>query len=279
MKSMVFVDLDCTLWWNEVIPESALVAISHAVANGHLVLANTGRTRCTAWPKLKDLPLNGQVYAAGAEIWLNGERIFFQPLPVAKIKRLLEKLSNYDIGIATEGSEKLFGNDRSRQRFDAGFKTDDDQKEQAKVAFEYITMPDFSQMKEEDYDDVMKLSLVDVQMETLDSIFEEEDMVFTVFGVQDEDELINGEVTQHAYNKGNAFEIIQNILGKKYRTIALGDSENDITMLDAADLAIAMGNATEETKKHADYITAAVLDDGLYQAFEYAGLLGRAEQE
>lgn len=279
MKSMVFVDLDCTLWWNEVIPESALVAISHAVANGHLVLANTGRTRCTAWPKLKDLPLNGQVYAAGAEIWLNGERIFFQPLPVAKIKRLLEKLSNYDIGIATEGSEKLFGNDRSRQRFDAGFKTDDDQKEQAKVAFEYITMPDFSQMKEEDYDDVMKLSLVDVQMETLDSIFEEEDMVFTVFGVQDEDELINGEVTQHAYNKGNAFEIIQNILGKKYRTIALGDSENDITMLDAADLAIAMGNATEETKKHADYITAAVLDDGLYQAFEYAGLLETEDQK
>lgn len=279
MKSMVFVDLDCTLWWNEVIPESALVAISHAVANGHLVLANTGRTRCTAWPKLKDLPLNGQVYAAGAEIWLNGERIFFQPLPVAKTKRLLEKLSNYDIGIATEGSEKLFGNDRSRQRFDAGFKTDDDQKEQAKVAFEYITMPDFSQMKEEDYDDVMKLSLVDVQMETLDSIFEEEDMVFTVFGVQDEDELINGEVTQHAYNKGNAFEIIQNILGKKYRTIALGDSENDITMLDTADLAIAMGNATEETKKHADYITAAVLDDGLYQAFEYAGLLETEDQK
>lgn len=279
MKSMVFVDLDCTLWWNEVIPESALVAIRQAVANGHLVLANTGRTRCTAWPKLKDLPLNGQVYAAGAEIWLNGECIFFQPLPVAKTKRLLEKLSNYDIGIATEGSEKLFGNDRSRQRFDAGFKTDDDQKEQAKVAFEYITMPDFSQMKEEDYDDVMKLSLVDVQMETLDSIFEEEDMVFTVFGVQDEDELINGEVTQHAYNKGNAFEIIQNILGKKYRTIALGDSENDITMLDAADLAIAMGNATEETKKHADYITAAVLDDGLYQAFEYAGLLETEDQK
>ncbi|EJW94741.1 protein containing HAD superfamily hydrolase-like, type 3 domain protein [gut metagenome] len=34
-----------------------------------------------------------------------------------------------------------------------------------------------------------------------------------------------------------------------------------------------MGNATEETKQHADYVTASVLDDGLYQAFEYAGLL------
>lgn len=38
-------------------------------------------------------------------------------------------------------------------------------------------------------------------------------------------------------------------------TLAVGDAENDISMLDAAGFAICMKNGTEETKKHADYLT------------------------
>ena len=38
-------------------------------------------------------------------------------------------------------------------------------------------------------------------------------------------------------------------------TIAVGDAENDIPMLEAAGLGVAMKNASEEIKKHADYIT------------------------
>lgn len=39
-------------------------------------------------------------------------------------------------------------------------------------------------------------------------------------------------------------------------TLAVGDAENDISMLDAAGFAVCMKNGTEETKQHADYITA-----------------------
>lgn len=273
MKSIVFIDLDGTLWWNEVIPDSAIQAIEKAVQNGHLVFSNTGRTRFAAWPSLKGLPLNGQVYASGAEIWLNGTCIFYNPIPPEKTKRLIQKLSAFNIGIATEGVNRLHGNDRCRQRFDAGLNKQIQEEDQPEIFFEFLNMPDLSQMSEEDYQEVMKLSLVDVEMGSLDQILEEEDMIFTIFGIQDEDELMNGEITQKQFDKGRAFDTIRNILKQDFRTIALGDSANDISMFDAADLAIAMGNATEETKQHADYVTASVLDDGLYQAFEYAGLL------
>lgn len=279
MKSIVFIDLDCTLWWNEQIPPSAICAIEKAVENGHLVFSNTGRTRFAAWPKLKGLPFNGHIYGSGAEIWLNGKRIFYHPIPVEKTKRLIQKLSAFDIGIATEGSEKLHGNDRCRQRFDPGLNVQKEDQDKPKIVFEFLNMPDLSDMSEEDYQDVMKFSLVDVEMGSLDQILEEEGLVFTIFGMQDEDELMNGEITQKQFDKGSAFQTILDILQEDYRTIALGDSANDISMLDAADLGIAMGNATEQTKQHADYITASVLEDGLYQAFEYAGLLESNQEQ
>ena len=52
-------------------------------------------------------------------------------------------------------------------------------------------------------------------------------------------------------------------------TIAFGDGENDISMLRYAGIGVAMGNAGENVKPHADYITASVEDDGVTQAIEH----------
>lgn len=49
-------------------------------------------------------------------------------------------------------------------------------------------------------------------------------------------------------------------------TIAFGDAQNDMSMLKHVGLGIAMGNATEEVKLIADYVTDSVEDDGIYNA-------------
>ena len=54
---------------------------------------------------------------------------------------------------------------------------------------------------------------------------------------------------------------------------AIGDGYNDITMMKVVGHSIAMGNAVDELKEVADYVTADILDDGLYKAFEHYDLL------
>lgn len=56
-------------------------------------------------------------------------------------------------------------------------------------------------------------------------------------------------------------------------SMAFGDSENDIAMLRAAGIGVAMGNATKEAMDAADYITSDCDDDGLLHALEHFSLI------
>lgn len=49
-------------------------------------------------------------------------------------------------------------------------------------------------------------------------------------------------------------------------TIAFGDGENDLSLLQAAGLAIAMGNSASDLKNSADYVTASNDENGIAQA-------------
>ena len=57
-------------------------------------------------------------------------------------------------------------------------------------------------------------------------------------------------------SKGKALEALATFLGIPLSEVmAIGDGANDITLLSSAGLAIAMGNAPEELKAVADYVT------------------------
>ena len=45
--------------------------------------------------------------------------------------------------------------------------------------------------------------------------------------------------------------------------MACGDSHNDMAMIQAAGLGVAMGNAEEEVKAIADFVTLSNLEDGV----------------
>ena len=56
-------------------------------------------------------------------------------------------------------------------------------------------------------------------------------------------------------------------------SFAFGDGANDVGMFQTAGTAIAMGNGSEIAKRHADYVTAPLEEDGIWKACEYFGLL------
>lgn len=57
---------------------------------------------------------------------------------------------------------------------------------------------------------------------------------------------------------------------KVSETIAFGDGGNDISILRQAGLGVAMGNAKDNVKAAADYVTASVDDDGMGKALAHS---------
>ena len=60
---------------------------------------------------------------------------------------------------------------------------------------------------------------------------------------------------------------------ERSETMAFGDAENDIKMLEFVGTGVAMGNATDPVKSIADYITTDIHDDGIKNALMHFGLI------
>lgn len=79
----------------------------------------------------------------------------------------------------------------------------------------------------------------------------------------------NWEINAEGTDKGNAMLRLGELLGiRREEIMACGDGMNDIAMLKAVGLGIAMENAEPEVKEAADYITASNDEDGVAKAIE-----------
>ena len=79
----------------------------------------------------------------------------------------------------------------------------------------------------------------------------------------------NLEINAEGATKGNALMWLASHLGiSRERTMAFGDGENDVTMLKAAGIGIAMGNGLEIAKSAADQVTLTNDEDGVADAIE-----------
>lgn len=56
-------------------------------------------------------------------------------------------------------------------------------------------------------------------------------------------------------------------------SIAFGDSDNDLEMLEFAGIGVAMGNAAESVKEVADYVTSHIDEDGIWNACKHFELI------
>ena len=66
-----------------------------------------------------------------------------------------------------------------------------------------------------------------------------------------------------------AVKFLQEYWGiKEEETLTIGDQNNDIALLQAGGVKVAMGNATEELKSVADYITDTVYNDGFVKVID-----------
>ncbi len=77
------------------------------------------------------------------------------------------------------------------------------------------------------------------------------------------------EVVHREGTKGDALRFLASRYGcRMEETIAIGDSWNDLEMIEAAGLGVAMGNAVAPLKERADFITSSNNEDGVGRVIE-----------
>lgn len=127
---------------------------------------------------------------------------------------------------------------------------------------------DLAKAVEENGWDAEKIVVVFLSLEEKQKAIQEAQALFPVrimsTGVR------NIEIISSTTSKGMALKWLMERLGlKKEEVMAVGDSENDIELLRAAGLAVAMGNALQQVKDAADFVTLSNDEDGAAYALEH----------
>lgn len=159
------------------------------------------------------------------------------------------------------GSKTTFTSEKNRERM-RQFNTDN------RMGNRFLSFPDISTITDDDYNQIMKISIHFDSLSQREEILRQipKHLTFTNFMH------LGGEITHSEYNKATAIQFVKNYYKEKYETVAMGDSENDLPMLEYADISIAMGNGVKEVKEKADYVTDKIDNDGLYKAFKHLKL-------
>jgi hypothetical protein len=82
-------------------------------------------------------------------------------------------------------------------------------------------------------------------------------------------------VTDKSASKGASLKELLRLKGKGERVIAAGDDMNDVTLLEAADVKIAMAHAPEKLQEIADFIAPPTKEHGIIRALQMSLRNGR----
>ncbi|WP_073027477.1 Cof-type HAD-IIB family hydrolase [Lutispora thermophila] len=262
---MVVMDMDYTLLnKNKEVSPGNKEALAEAAKKGvHLVVA-TGRIYSSARFYTRLLGINTPIIASNGAIIKEDvtNKIMFQSILLDEVAlemiRLCKKKGLYChlYSQDTVYTEKIIN--ISRRYYDWNQKLNPEDRINIRV------VDSIERTVEEEKGKILKAVVVDDDCEKLAYIRENIKKTGKVSVSQSLKD--NLEVMNKGINKGNAIKILAEIYGiKRDEIIAIGDNENDISMIEYAGLGVAMGNGVEALKEKADYVTGNYDEDGVAQ--------------
>lgn len=268
----IFIDIDGTLYdhkTNQVLP-SSLEAIDKTRKKGNKVFICTGRSISEA-KKFLNFDVDGFVFSAGAVAYAEKIKLYKNPINVDEIKGVMNTLDNLGLGYCLDGDAGAYFNDYGYEFIRKYFNEDDEA-----IAELKIQEDGFYRLGHwDDRDLITKLCVYGKNIDEVskvDFLSEKFDITFTLNN--EEKEMFCKEITTKGQNKSTGIQkILEYYNGSFADSVGIGDSDNDLEMLRDCGLGIAMGNASENAKKAADYITDDMSSDGIYNAFAKFGLL------
>ena len=262
-----FFDIDGTLAWQDPrvaqeLPEgerdlspypneAVSQAIRTFVANGNMAFICTGRTLSCIHPKLLELPWAGIICLAGGYVELDGQAIRDLAMTPGLLQRLAPYLEQSNEVIRFEGLNGVVRMSADAPEAPGYARTVGDAITQLQHFGAYKILMSTSLANRIAQDKELEPSLC----------FNELELEVT-------------EISPRECNKRAGIQAVLDGLDPNHGTVyGIGDASNDISLMNAVDVGIAMGNAPDYLKKRADYITDSVGNDGVVKALEHFKLI------
>lgn len=258
-RKAVFLDMDGTLYSHAIggIPESAQKALKLAKQNGVLIFGCTGRNVEELKQMGVDLSVcDGWITLNGAYCFNDQEEIFTDPVSYEDMKTIVEYVKQDPFPIMFSAKDSVYMNmyDPYVEEEMNAIHTPYPPILPLEHALETPVYQMCPYVKEEVWKALMKQLHVQATRWTE----------------------LAWDVNSDTCSKGNGIRHVCAYYGlKKENTYGFGDALNDIPMMRETGTGICMGNGDEMVKAAADHVTGHIDEDGLYQAFEKYGLLGK----
>ena len=263
---LVAMDLDGTLLRNsEEVTERGKKALKTALERGILVVPATGRTYTQLPEGIRTGGMKYAILSNGAVIMdLLEKRLLWQRgLSIGTVLRILKEVEPWDPIFDVFADGRVFTEKRNLERLDIFGLPE---------AVKRLVLR--TRQPVEDMGRFLKDLGKDKQAERLNLYCRDREPVCRFLesrkGLTVTTSLGgNVEITRAGTAKGEALKILAGLLGiPMEKTAAVGDNENDLSMLQAAGLGIAMGDGSPQVRRAAAWVTGTNREDGAAAALE-----------
>lgn len=261
MRKLIFFDIDGTIIDEEKkeMSESTRQAIEQARANGHICVVNTGRT----WKMVNGIitPLaefDGYVAGCGTMVIYRDKLLLHETFSEEMSRKIIEALRKHEIDAVLEGKENNYMDSPDRihtkifKKFVEQFRNDG-----------YGSFEDAVGHFDKFFAYAGSLERIKPFLDEFSGALEAVDRERGYF-----------EMMPAGFSKASGMRFLAEKLGVPMEdTVAIGDSNNDIPMLECAHTSIAMGKSSEAVLAMADYITTTVEQNGIKNALKWLKVL------
>jgi Cof subfamily protein (haloacid dehalogenase superfamily) len=258
MIKLVALDLDDTLLTTklEISPNTAQ-AIKQAIAKGVTVTLATGRMYRSALPFALDLGMEVPLityHGALVKTSLTKEVIYHRTIPLELARLITQVTRNLGFHLNIYMNDQLHA-EKANPHI-AGYTN------LARVP--YNEVPDLLQALVYEPD---KLMIIDAEQKLDELAITLQELVGNKLHITKSKPHFL-EITHPQATKGQAITALVKHLGiERSQVMAVGDSYNDLDMLQYAGIGVAMGNARPAIQQQANYVTKSNDEDGVAEAF------------
>lgn len=255
---MIFFDIDGTIISNKTnkCPKSTKDAIKKAHDRGHLTFINTGRTYFNIGEEIKSIGFDGYVCGCGTYINYMDKPLFYKTIPQKTCFEIANKLREFKIDGVFEGLNNMYFDQSKKHTGDLA------------LLKQCLISRGIDITKSWD-DPALSFDKFVVWINE-DSDYK----AFFDYIQKDYDYIDRGnslwEVVPKGYSKATGIQFLQNYFNIPLENCyAIGDSTNDLSMLEYVTNSIAMGNSTPALFNFVSFVTKDIEEDGIKYALEH----------